>query len=44
MKNSKKSAVQPVKIYKQLSGVFNKTNNDLNVKIAGNYLFQITGQ
>ena len=38
MKNSKKSAVQRVKISKQLNGEFNKTNKDLNAKIADNYL------
>ena len=39
MKNSKKSAVQLVKVFKQLNGEFNKTNSDLNAKIVVNYLF-----
>jgi hypothetical protein len=42
MKNSKKSAVQLVKVFKQLNGEFNKTNNDLSAKIVVNYLHQIT--
>ena len=42
MKNSKKSAVQLVKVFKQLNGEHSKINNDLNVKIAVNYLHQIT--
>ncbi len=41
MKNSKKNDVQLVKVFKQLNGEFNKTGNDLNVKIADNYLAQI---
>lgn len=40
MKNSKKSDVKHAKVFKQLNGEFNKTNNDLNVKIADNYLPQ----
>jgi hypothetical protein len=42
MRNSKKSAVQHVKVFKQLNGEFNKTNNDLNAKIVVNYLHQTT--
>jgi hypothetical protein len=42
MKNSKKSAVQLVKVFKLLNGEFNKTNNDLSAKIVVNYLHQIT--
>ena len=47
MKNSKKSVVQPVKVFKQLNGELGKANNDLSVKIVANYslpvinLFQI---
>jgi hypothetical protein len=40
MKNSKKSVVQHAKVFKQLNGEFNKTNNALNVKIVVNYLPQ----
>ena len=42
MKNSKKSAVQRAKVFKQLNGEYSKISNDLNAKIAGNYLDQIT--
>ena len=42
MKNSKKSAVQRVKAFKQLNGEYSKISNDLNAKIAGNYLHQTT--
>jgi hypothetical protein len=38
MKNSKKSDVQPVKVFKQLNGEFNKVSNDSSAKIAVNYL------
>ena len=38
MKNSKKSAVQPVKVFKLLNGESNKINNDLSVKIVDNCL------
>jgi hypothetical protein len=38
MKNSKKSAVQLVQVFKQLNGEYNKLNNDLSVKIVVNYL------
>jgi hypothetical protein len=47
MKNSKKSAAQHVKVFKQLSGEQGKANSDLSVKIVVNYslpainLFQI---
>lgn len=47
MKKSKKSVVQRVKVFKQLSGELGKANNDLSVKIVVNYslpainLFQI---
>ncbi len=47
MKNSKKSAVQRVKVFKQLNGELGKANNDLSAKIVVNYslpainLFQI---
>ena len=41
MKNSKKSAVQLVKVFKQLNEEFNKINSDLNAKIVVNYLHQI---
>lgn len=42
MKNSKKSDVQRVKIFKQLNGEFNKISSVLSVKFADNYLPQIT--
>ena len=42
MKNSKKSVVQRVKVFKLLNGESSKISNDLNVKIVGNYLQQIT--
>lgn len=42
MKNSKKSDVQRVKIFKQLNGEFNKTSSVLSVKFVDNYLPQIT--
>jgi hypothetical protein len=41
MENLKKSVVQPAKVFKQLNGEFNKTNNDLNVKIVDNYLLPV---
>lgn len=47
MEKSKKSVVQRVKVFKQLSGELGKANNDLSVKIVVNYslpainLFQI---
>lgn len=44
MKNSKKSDVQLAKVSKQLSGEFNKINNDISVKIVGNYLHPVINQ
>jgi hypothetical protein len=38
MKNSKKSVVQPVKVFTLLNEEFNKISNDINAKIAENYL------
>jgi len=40
MKNSKKSVVQLVKVFKQLNGEFNKTNNDSSVKSVDNCFAQ----
>jgi hypothetical protein len=40
MKNSKKSVVQRVKVFKLLSGEFNKISSVLSVKIVVNYLPQ----
>jgi hypothetical protein len=42
MKNSKKSVVQRVKVFKLLNGESSKISNDLNVRIVGNSLQQIT--
>lgn len=42
IENSKKSVVQRVKVFKLLNGESSKISNDLNVKIVGNYLQQIT--
>ena len=42
MKNSKKSVAQRVKVFKLLNGESSKISNDLNVKIVGNCLQQIT--
>lgn len=42
MKNSKKSVVQRVKVFKLLNGESSKISNDLNVKILGNSLQQLT--
>ena len=42
MKNSKKSVVQRVKVFKLLNGESSKISNDLNVKIVGNCLQQLT--
>ncbi len=42
MKNSKKSVVQRVKVFKLLNGESSKISNDLNVKIVGNSLQQLT--
>jgi hypothetical protein len=42
MKISKKSDVQPAKVFKLLNGEFSKISNDLNVKIVGNCLQQLT--
>ena len=36
MKNSKKNAAQPVKVFKLLNGESNKTNKDLSAKIVDN--------
>ena len=44
MKNSKKSAVPHVKVFKLLNGEKEKINNDLSAKIADNYLHQIINQ
>lgn len=41
MKNSKKSVVQPVKVFKQLNGELEKINNVLSVGIVVNYLLQV---
>lgn len=41
MKNSKKSFVQPVKVFKQLNGELEKINNVLSVGIVVNYLLQV---
>jgi len=41
MKNSKKSVVQLVKVFKLLNGEYNKISKDLNVKIVDNYSQQI---
>ena len=41
MKNSKKSVVQRVKVFKLLNGEYNKISKDLNVKIVDNYSQQI---
>ena len=38
MKNSKKSVVQRVKVFKLLNGEYSKISKDLNVKIVVNYL------
>ncbi len=38
MKNSKKSVVQRVKVFKLLNGEYSKISKDLNVKIVDNYL------
>lgn len=38
MENSKKSAVQPVKVFKLINVESNKINNDLSVKIVDNCL------
>ncbi len=40
MKNSKKSAVQLVKVSIQLNRAYNKISNDLNARIVVNYLLQ----
>uniref|UniRef100_UPI001A7E2671 hypothetical protein n=1 Tax=Tenacibaculum finnmarkense TaxID=2781243 RepID=UPI001A7E2671 len=40
--NSKKSVVQRVKVFKLLNGESSKISNDLNVKIVGNSLQQLT--
>ena len=40
MKNSKKSVVQHVKVFKLLNGESNKISSVLNVRIAVNYLLQ----
>lgn len=37
MKNSKKSVVQPAKVFKLLNGEYNKISKDLNAKIVDNY-------
>ena len=42
IENSKKSVVQRVKVFKLLNGESSKISNDLNVKIVGNNLQQIT--
>ena len=42
MKNSKKSVVQRVKVFKLLNGEYSKISKDLNVKIVDNCLQQIT--
>ncbi len=41
MKNSKKSVVQRVKVFKLLNGEYNKISKDLNVKIVVNYSPQV---
>lgn len=41
MKNSKKSVVQLVKVFKLSNGELEKINNDLSVEIAVNYLLQV---
>jgi hypothetical protein len=40
MKNSKKSVVQRVKVFKLLNGESNKINSVLSAKIVDNYLPQ----
>jgi len=40
MKNSKKSVVQRVKVFKLLNGESNKISSVLNAKIVDNYLPQ----
>lgn len=42
MKNSKKSVVGHADFLTQLNGENKKVSNDLNVRIAGYYLLQIT--
>jgi hypothetical protein len=41
MKNSKKSVVQRVKVFKLLNGESNKISNVLSVRIVVNYLPQV---
>lgn len=41
MKNSKKSFVQPAKVFKLLGGELEKISSDLSAKIVDNYSLQV---